>query len=99
MFSVLSYFSMNFQMANCYNQPMTVYDQDRRNSCYDDAGRNSCYDKAGLNSCYNKAGRNSYYDEAGRIGILLRILRTELVREGVINIPGCVCVCTSLQDS
>ena len=66
MFSVLSYFSRNFQMANYYNQPMTVYDQDRRNSCYDNAGRNSCYDEA---------GHNSYYDEAGRIGIILRILR------------------------
>ena len=60
-------------MANCYNQPMTVYD---------DAGRNSCYDKAGLNSCYNKAGRNSYYNKAGRIGILLRILHPAEMEHG-----------------
>ena len=89
MFSVLSYFSRNFQMIDCYNQLKVVmlqiilgcnirsndcYDQVCRSSCYDDAGRNSCYDKAGLNSCYYKAGRNSYYDKAGCIGILLRIL-------------------------
>ena len=89
MFSVLPFFSRNFQKIDCYNQLKVVmlqlilgrnirsndcYDQVCRNSCYDDAGRNSCYDEAGLNSCYNKAGRNSYYDEAGRIGILLRIL-------------------------
>ena len=38
------------------------------------------YNQVRRNSCYDKAG-NSSYDEAGRIGILLRILRPEQLRD------------------
>ena len=90
MINVTTNLVLKSKQLGCNNY---CYDKVPHNSCYDKVCYNSSYNEAGCNSCnyetghnsyYDKTGRNSWYDEFGCIGILLRILHSDLSYYGSV---------------